>query len=70
MVSQSGLTPYEYRINGIMLIRKVSDGFIAFVSGKRLNKKESDAATPLPANLIWRSGNSPALLYPMYEQSN
>ena len=41
MVSRSGLTPYEYRINGMTLICKVADGFIAFVSGKRFNKNEA-----------------------------
>ena len=70
VISQSGLTPYEYRINGMTLICKAADGFIAFVSGKQLNKKGSDAAAPLPANLIRRSGRSPALLYPPYEQSS
>ena len=45
-------------------------GLSLLFPGSGLRQKESDAAAPLPANLIRRSGRSPALPYPPYEQSN
>ena len=45
-------------------------GLSLLFPGSGHEQKESDAFAPLPANLIWRSGRSPALPYPPYEQSN
>ncbi len=45
-------------------------GLSLLFPGSGSGQKESDAAAPLPANLIRRSGRSSALPYPPYEQSN
>ncbi len=45
-------------------------GLSLLFPGSGSEQKESDAIAPLPANLIRRSGRSPALPYPPYEQSN
>ena len=45
-------------------------GLSLLFPGSGYKQKESDAFAPFPANLIRRSGRSPALPYPPYEQSN
>ena len=58
-------------VNGITQIGKAAEWVYRFCFREAVtSKKESDAIAPLPANPIRRSGRSPALPYPPYEQRN
>ena len=57
--------------NGMTLIDKAAEWVYRFCFREGVtSEKRKRCIAPLPANLIRRSGRSPALHYPPYEQSN